>query len=153
MDNRKSCEKGSLEILFLLLSHLGFYGFFIYLYDMEKEFVPYELAVKLKELGFDEDCFGYYHLNEGYTKGYAFCYFNEPKRYESDSAVLTPTFSQAFRWFREKHDLCSHVRMFDGKFTFEINEVEFVLQSKETHEEAELGCLIKLIEIVEQTKD
>jgi hypothetical protein len=27
---------------------------------MEKEFVPYELAVKLKELGFDEPCFGYY---------------------------------------------------------------------------------------------
>ena len=27
---------------------------------MEKEFVPYELAVKLKELGFDEECFGYY---------------------------------------------------------------------------------------------
>jgi hypothetical protein len=23
---------------------------------MEKEFVPYELAVKLKELGFDEEC-------------------------------------------------------------------------------------------------
>ena len=42
--------------------------------------------------------------------------------------------------------------MFDGKFTFEINEVEFVLQSKETHEEAELACLTELIEIVEQTK-
>lgn len=30
---------------------------------MEKEFVPYELAVKLKELGFDEKCFmAYYKL-------------------------------------------------------------------------------------------
>ncbi len=27
---------------------------------MEKEFVPYELAVKLQDLGFDESCFGYY---------------------------------------------------------------------------------------------
>jgi hypothetical protein len=79
---------------------------------MEKEFVPYELAVKLKELGFDEPCVGYYHLNEGYTKGYAFCYFNEPKRYESDSAVLTPTFSQAFRWFREKHNIDAWVQPF-----------------------------------------
>ena len=72
---------------------------------MKKEFVPYEIALELKQLGFDEPCVGYYHLNEGYTKGYAFCYFNEPKRYESDSAVLTPTFSQAFRWFREKHNI------------------------------------------------
>jgi len=64
---------------------------------MEREFVPYMLAVKLKELGFDEPCFGYYHVCDGYTKGYAFCYFNEPERYESDSAVLAPTFSQTFR--------------------------------------------------------
>jgi len=28
-----------------------------------KEFVPYELAVKLKTLGFDEECFSYYDLN------------------------------------------------------------------------------------------
>jgi hypothetical protein len=27
---------------------------------MGKEFVPYELALKLKEIGFDEPCFGYY---------------------------------------------------------------------------------------------
>ena len=25
---------------------------------MEKEFVPYDLALELKELGFDETCFG-----------------------------------------------------------------------------------------------
>jgi hypothetical protein len=29
---------------------------------MEKEFVPYELAVKLKALGFDEPCFGFMEL-------------------------------------------------------------------------------------------
>lgn len=27
---------------------------------MEEQFVHYELALKLKELGFDEDCLGYY---------------------------------------------------------------------------------------------
>lgn len=27
---------------------------------MKKQFVTYEIALKLKELGFDEDCFGYY---------------------------------------------------------------------------------------------
>ena len=27
---------------------------------IEKEFIPYELALELKQLGFDEPCFGYY---------------------------------------------------------------------------------------------
>ena len=27
---------------------------------MEKEFVTYEIALELKQLGFDEPCFGYY---------------------------------------------------------------------------------------------
>lgn len=27
---------------------------------MEKQFVTYEIALKLKEIGFDEECFGYY---------------------------------------------------------------------------------------------
>ena len=27
---------------------------------MQKQFVTYEIALKLKELGFDEPCFGYY---------------------------------------------------------------------------------------------
>ena len=30
---------------------------------MEKEFVHYELALKLKELGFKEDCFRYYNVH------------------------------------------------------------------------------------------
>ena len=30
---------------------------------MEKEFLSYDLALKLKELGFDEECFGYYNNN------------------------------------------------------------------------------------------
>ena len=27
---------------------------------MDKEFVPYEQSLQLKELGFDEPCFGFY---------------------------------------------------------------------------------------------
>ena len=27
---------------------------------MKKQFVTYEIALKLKKLGFDEECFGYY---------------------------------------------------------------------------------------------
>jgi hypothetical protein len=124
---------------------------------MIKEFVPYELALELKQLGFDEPCVGYYHLNEGYTKGYAFCYFNEPKRYESDSAVLTPTFSQAFRWFRENGKVAEVFSQIlpsnKYKWGYKIQGVEGITDGFLTYEEAELACLTKLIEIVEQTKN
>ena len=126
---------------------------------MNKEFVPYEQALALKELGFDEPCFGYYHVCDGYTKGYAFCYFNEPERYESDSAVLAPTFSQAFRWFREKYGLfgAPNVISYEGGrylWFFDINSIILPLGTDlgetydyETYEDAELECLKKLIEI------
>jgi hypothetical protein len=32
---------------------------------MNKEFIPYEQAVVLKELGFNEGCFGYYYTLNG----------------------------------------------------------------------------------------
>jgi hypothetical protein len=113
-------------------------------------------------------------LNDGYTKGYAFCYFNEPKRYESDSAVLAPTFSQAFRWFRENHQIFPEVLTdctTEPKFVFTYNkffgnpkdltEQEWGWENNigqyselyRTYEEAEQACLTKLIEIVGQTKN
>lgn len=33
------------------------------IYKMKKEFIPFEIAVELKELGFDEFCFGEYKVS------------------------------------------------------------------------------------------
>jgi hypothetical protein len=128
---------------------------------MEKEFVPYELALKLKQLGFDEPCFGYYNalgnFNLEIHKVNADC--NKLGMY--GKYCTAPTFSQAFRWFREKYELIGHVR---ESWSFD-NILEYVSQINgtfvnhgifdkpvnrfETYEEAELACLEKLIEIVE----
>jgi hypothetical protein len=102
---------------------------------MEKEFVPYPLALRLKALGFDEPCF---HLDGLGKVSYAeFGY----------GATPIPLYSQAFRWFREKHGVHSSPRKYDetqwwaewGTWTSSIG----------TFEEAELAWLEKLIEIVE----
>ena len=121
---------------------------------MEKEFVPYELAVKLKALGFDEECFGYYHVNVGYTKGYAFCYFDKPKRFKDGFDLLAPTFSQVFRWFREKYNLKSFIQPIPDDvdtyiFAYGTKEIEHDDEDYLKYEEAELACLEKLIEIIE----
>jgi hypothetical protein len=108
---------------------------------MEKEFVPYELALRMKQLGFDEPCFGYRD-----SVGYLMI------QKTPHCVISAPTFSQAFRWFREKYELYSFVFKFDEGFGYETYK-EGVTQTNEsfdTYEEAELACLKKLIEIVKQ---
>ncbi len=74
---------------------------------MDKEFIPYEQALELKELGFDEECFGYYSFSEKITLKSC---FNRTPIILSGKKCSIPLYSQVFRWFREKHNLESHVK-------------------------------------------
>ena len=124
---------------------------------MTKEFAPYELAVKLKELGFDELCFGYY-----LCKNSAFGVRLEITTnwidllpYDS-SSCKAPIFSQAFRWFREEHGLCIVIKPIDDKkleLGYNLLKNGLMMGSHLTYEEAEVACLTKLIELVEPAKN
>ena len=143
---------------------------------MNKEFIPYEQALELKELGFDEPCLGFYDGKESTQ-----LYFNNKRDASGDFIPFvkserltwfgTPTFSQAFRWFREKHGLRNSITDFIDDETgiewdYEIAIIGTDLDERgnykplvdystddetrkfKTYEEAELACLQKLIEIV-----
>ncbi len=65
-----------------------------------------------------------------------------------------PTFSQAFRWFRKEHNLKSFIQPIPDDvdtyiFAYGTKEIEHDDLGYLTHEEAEIACLTKLIEIVE----
>jgi hypothetical protein len=146
---------------------------------MEKEFVPYELAVKLKAIGFDEPCFAKYTFipedeidwftipEQGITNKTSFGSSKNynSKSFEKEGTISAPTFSQAFRWFREKHQK-NNILFSDGyQWTFDLRwadedsldkypSVQFPRREVgremfDTYEEAELACLAKLIEIAE----
>ena len=134
---------------------------------IEKEFIPYEQALALKELGFDEPCFGYFNKTWSKENELLFPqYVGELENWNNTQHLCSaPTFSQAFRWFREKYGLCSWIeRMYTAdsicyyRYTCEYKKDpsskthEVILSIKEynTYEEAELACLKKLIEIVKQ---
>ena len=147
---------------------------------MKKEFVPYELAVKLKNLGFDEPCFGYYvdgelrGINLGieelggiepYYQRFGFHTLNNHDIDNPNKIVVTaPTFSQAFRWLLNRHNLYGIIIPTETmNWTFKtMTVVEDVIEvppynhvdanDYSTYEEAELACLEKLIEIVENEK-
>jgi hypothetical protein len=133
---------------------------------MEKQFVPYELAVKLKELGFYETCCGYYDhsIKELDTISSDVC----ERLCKHDTHIKAPTFSQAFRWFRENYRMFHEVFIDTEPTVDEPDKLEFtyivlhMVGMEEMHtsknkrfknyEEAELECLKKLIELVEQSK-
>jgi hypothetical protein len=120
---------------------------------IDREFIPYPEALGLKQLGFQERCFGHYWENLFYFK----TTFNHPSTMpNSPESCLAPTYSQAFRWFREKHYVDSYIgfkKDTDKEFSFYYYQINWTKGfGFETYEEAELACLKKLIEIVKQSK-
>jgi hypothetical protein len=120
---------------------------------MNKEFIPYEQALELKELGFDEQCFGYYVGNELITS------INDIFNTTEILIISAPLYRQAFRWFREKHGLALQFKHYQvPMWTFEILEFTNIKITPNTlvsetskmlaYEEAELAGLKKMIEIV-----
>jgi hypothetical protein len=120
---------------------------------MEKEFVPYEIAVQLKELGFDEYCMEacYYEFHD---RGKTHIQLHTPDEIMGVKEVCkAPLFQQAFRWFREKYNLKSCVifrhNMEDGEDYYDwlIQGEMVVYRHFNSYVGAELACLKKLIEI------
>jgi hypothetical protein len=129
---------------------------------MEKEFIGYTEALSLKELGFDEPCLAM---------------FDEYKIFEYNSilynanilidCVSVPLYQQCFRWFREKYGLRGFIGFRPNVKQFDCHIYDMSLSGKEyvkqrtmeefnkdpkvgTYEEAELECLVKLIDIVKK---
>jgi hypothetical protein len=113
---------------------------------MEKEFVPYEQAINLKELGFNESCFGYY-IN-GYLQGinlgmeelggkkpyYQRFGFHTitPSDIEDpfNLVVVAPLYQQTFDWFLEKYNIFAETTLWGDGIGYmssikEIRQEEF----------------------------
>lgn len=80
---------------------------------MTEDFIPFELAVKLKEKGFRENCLAYYtnndilQFNYSHKAGakYSDCYLSHnsmPRNFISGKFFDAPTISQVLKWLREK---------------------------------------------------
>jgi hypothetical protein len=130
---------------------------------MEAEFIPYEQALDLKELGFEyvSTIFAYDETGELYTRS------GIPHDFNIRGLLSAPTFSQAFRWFRKKYNLKGFIGFRPNVKQFDCHVYDMSLSGKEyveqrtleefnkdpkvgTYEEAELECLKKLIEIVKE---
>ena len=126
---------------------------------MEKEFVPYKQGLELKELGFNDSCLDFYGSDNK-----LFLNHGDDEKVHIGNAVNAPLFSQAFRWFREKHNFeYQIIKSANGNYSavIHLNTQEYLdkistlsyacvdeIVDCYSYEEAELECLRKLIEIV-----
>jgi len=119
---------------------------------MNKEFIPYEQALELKELGFNEPCLAFY--NGKFLESTDYDFDNDTPK-DIGLCIVAPLYQQVFRWFREKYGIVGIVKFGTQEFTYNIyNNDAIGLLTKDsldfngTYEEAEIACLKKLIEIV-----
>ena len=139
---------------------------------IENEFVPYQIALALKELGFDEPCFAGYNFKDGRTGQFTYPSAREPNTtsearvYHNDKKIVgAPLYQQAFKFFRERYRFQNILwsgkinTIFYGYDILNIDEQKFILNNSEngggdcdydTYEEAELACVVKLIDIVKK---
>lgn len=135
---------------------------------MKKEFVTYDQALSLKDLGYNDTCFSFY--NKEYTfdgmesgvlyesEGFGYNY----KGNSAESYIIAPLIQQAFRFFREKYGLYAEIlvdQTMEPKLTYRINKYEKDFEWSEpfmaeylygTYEKAEQACLDKLIELAKE---
>jgi hypothetical protein len=143
---------------------------------MKKEFIPYEQALELKELGFDEDTVAIYDQSKEL----------ENTLFSTGFELKAPLYQQAFRWLRNqyitKRSINERGDYIEGNFFmlplifpngYEIKllkpstsytivggrEIPFYAkpeavykETTESYESAELACLKKLIEIVKNER-
>jgi hypothetical protein len=122
---------------------------------MNEDFIPFELAVKLKEKGFDGPCYGYYHCNGG-NDSFELCgngdrdFQNSKNQYR----VAAPTIPQVLKWLRKKKIVVSILPAGYNKETGLSNYYYVIYdvaeyfwkkyeypQSFETYEECELSSI------------
>ena len=123
---------------------------------MHKEFIPYEQALSLKELGFEKDCLGWYSKDGSFYEG---------KMTVHQGLLLAPLYQQAFNWFLDNYGLFAETTLWGDGIGYmssvkEIRQEEFKvvydlglatpnrgLPNWDRNLES-LACLKKIIEIV-----
>ena len=133
---------------------------------LEKDFVPYEEALALKELGFDEKCFCNWEESWSPEPEHEIrMVLTTDQTWLRPEWISAPTFSQAFRWFRYKYwytalilcDSFQIVMQLSTSKTLDSKTGEYIAnystqtyhkeEGLKSYDESELACLKQLIEI------
>lgn len=126
---------------------------------MNEHFLTYEQSLAVKELGFNEPCFGLY------APPSKSIFLHHYGLLTAKEQILAPLKSQFFKWVREKYNLRGFIGFRPNVKQFDYHIYDMSLSGKEyvkqrtmeeynkdplvgTYEEAEDACINKIIEIL-----
>ena len=128
---------------------------------MEKEFVSYEIALKLKNLGFDEPCITYYFELTSNLRTHLAIDIRNAWTYSGNKKLgftLAPLYQQVFKWLRNKYDIDFSINTIYSRYNENTSKkYSGVIDTKtmytnvgfyDNYEEAQLAGLQKMIEII-----
>ena len=126
---------------------------------MEKQFVSFDIALKLKELGFDEK-FSLFDSAVYYVNGnLTLCNDGYKTLFLEKEFIICPLYQQVIDWFRIKHNLFIELvidRTAEPKFTYiitrylgDFNWEESIMSEflYRTYEESREDAILKAIEL------
>lgn len=136
----------------------------------QDKFVPYDLALRLKDLGYDDMCFAKYYQQDG---GDAFIQIGETEIEEAENAgddvtfeCDAPLWQDAFDWFHDEFELLAniqklpqnsyhaHIQSTSDEYLELLREHDNICIDEVgdvyTYQDVKLQTLIKLIEYVEK---
>jgi hypothetical protein len=138
--------------------------------NLEKEFVVYPLAYRMKKLDFDKGCMAFYKLDDDeiyydsiiQTKNHKFRNNTELNFYgDLIEKISAPTWQSAFDWFREKYNCHSHPTKYDetkwwvgyGTWTSPVFDSFYEAQMCWLERIIELAEMVELAKVVEQASN
>lgn len=142
---------------------------------MQKQFVTYETALKLKELGFDEPCFGWFNEDGKLLQlpnVNVFWNCNNQIHYNCKLTTLfkksrmlnmctAPLYQQVTDWFREKHNIHISIPNYYDGWSIDIRgfkqNINLEYHSEpgiclENYYEAREQAILKVIELCQKEK-
>jgi len=75
---------------------------------IKDQFCSYEIALAMKELGFDEECLAWYFDKNIRICGTDGCFLSSPftnSKYGDEDTIAVPLWQQCIDWFREKYNI------------------------------------------------
>ena len=129
---------------------------------MLKDFLSHSQSLEFKDLGYHEVSLGYYGKHHDYqeVKFYLGACLKNSEPGLVQEAVDAPTYSAAFRWFRQNYNLHCEIACGKGQFFFRIGEIDgfpHIIDDNNrryynNYEEAQTAAIDKLIKIVKELK-
>ena len=124
---------------------------------MEEQFCSYEIALKLKELGFDKPCFGSYFTDKTLWIEDEIEFVLLPQGVEF--CCNAPLWQQAIDWFREKYKInCVVGYTDDDKEEFMAiidrpnQDIDYNMNPTESYYEAREQAILKAIGLCQNKK-